>query len=206
MTEADQPEKEMDLMRLLDELRILGQNGLRYADGPYDEERYERILELVSRHYGESLDVPPDDVQGRFAEELGHVTPKVGAEAGIVDSGGNILLMRRVDDGKWCLPCGWVDPGESPAEAAVRETAEETGLGVQSVELVDVYHEPPSEQFGPHGRIAVLYRCERTGGTLDLSHEGEALEYWSIDDVPTWHKKHETFARDAKAAWTGSRS
>lgn len=201
MTEADQSANEMDLMGLLDELRILGQNGVRYADDPYDEERYKRILDLVSQYYGEALNVPPDDVRERFSKELGHVTPKVGAEAGIFDADGDILLMRRADDRKWCLPCGWVDPDESPAEAAVRETREETGLAVRPVELVDVYHEPPSKQFGPHGRIAVLYLCERVGGTLDLSHEGEELGYWSIDDVPTWHKKHETFARGAKRAW-----
>ena len=191
-------------MRLLDELRILGRNGAKYADNPYDEERYERILELVSQYYGEALDVPSDEVRDRFSEELGHVTPKVGAEAGILDADGDILLMRRADDGTWCLPSGWVDPDESPTDAAVRETREETGLDVRPIELVDVYHEPPSEQFGPHGRIAVLYRCERVGGALDLSHEGEALDYWSINDVPVWHKKHETFARDARAAWTGN--
>lgn len=192
----------MDLMRLLDELRILGQNGLRYADNPYDEERYDRILELASRYYGASLEMPSDEVRDRFSDELGHVTPKVGVEAGIFDSEGDILLMRRADDGKWCLPCGWVEPNESPAEATARETREETGLEVRPAELIDAYHLPPGARFGPHGQIAILYLCETEGGTLSLSHEGEALDYWSIDDVPVWHKKHETFARDAQEAWT----
>ncbi|WP_224270868.1 NUDIX hydrolase N-terminal domain-containing protein [Haloprofundus salinisoli] len=192
----------MDLMRLLDELRVLSQNGLRYADNPYDEERYERILELTCRYYGEVLDLPSDDVRERFAAELGHVTPKVGAEAAVFDSAGRILLMRRADDGTWCLPCGWVDPNESPAEAAVRETREETGLDVSVTELVDVYHYAPSERFGPHGRVDVLYRCAVEGGSLERSHEGEALDYWEIADVPVWHKAHETYARAALDAAT----
>ncbi|WP_224337535.1 NUDIX hydrolase N-terminal domain-containing protein [Haloprofundus halobius] len=187
----------MDLMRLLDELRVLSQNGLRYADNPYDEERYERILELACEYYGEAFELPADDVRERFEAELGHVTPKVGAEAAVFDSTGRILLMRRADDGTWCLPCGWVDPNESPAETAVRETHEETGLDVTVVELVDVYHYAPSDRFGPHGRIDVLYRCVVDGGTLELSHEGEALDYREIDDVSVWHKAHETYARDA---------
>ncbi|WP_224450623.1 NUDIX hydrolase N-terminal domain-containing protein [Haloprofundus salilacus] len=187
-------------MRLLDELRVLSQNGLKYADDPYDEERYERILELTCQYYGDALELPATDVRERFDAELGHVTPKVGAEAAVFDSTGRILLMRRTDDSTWCLPCGWVDPNESPAETAVRETREETGLDVSVTELVDVYHHPPDDRFGPHGRIDVLYRCVVDDGALELSHEGEALDYWEIDDVPVWHKAHETYARDAACA------
>lgn len=195
----------MDLMRLLDELRILAQNGVHYADNPYDEERYERILELVSQYYGESLNLPAENVKREFARELGHITPKVGAEAGIFDEKGRILLMLRADDGQWCLPCGWVDPNESPAETAVRETREETGLAVSPNELVGVYHSPPGGKFGPHGEIAVLYHCTVEGGTLKTSHEGKELRYWKLDDVPVWHKKHETYARHAHQAWTQKR-
>ncbi|WP_199174900.1 NUDIX hydrolase N-terminal domain-containing protein [Halegenticoccus soli] len=190
----------LDALPLLDELRILATNGLRYADNPYDEERYERILELVCTYYGEALSVPPDEVRRRFAAELGHVTPKVGAEAAIFDDEGRILLMKRADDGKWCLPCGWVEPGESPRETTVRETREETGLTVETRALVDVYHLPPGATFGPHGQIAVSYLCERVGGELRLSHEGEALKYHEIEGVSDWHKNHREFALDAASA------
>lgn len=192
----------MDVLRLLDELRILAQNGIQYAEDPYDEARYDRILELVCECYGDTLALPPEEIRHRFREELGHVTPKVGAEAAMFDTDGQILLMRRADDGRWCLPCGWVEPNESPSEAAARETREETGLSVDPVELVDVYHRPPGGRFGPHGEVAVLYRCERTGGSLTLSPEGEELRYWALEEVPAWHKRHETYARDAKTAWT----
>ncbi|WP_303657569.1 NUDIX hydrolase N-terminal domain-containing protein [Haladaptatus caseinilyticus] len=188
----------MNLMRLLDELRILSQNGVKYAENPYDKQRYERILTLTNQYYGEALSLPPAEVRNRFAAELGHITPKVGAEAAIFNSAGDILLMQRVDDGTWCLPCGWVDPNESPADAAVRETKEETGLTVEVVKLIDVYYHAPSAEFGPHGRIDVLYYCSIVGGSLELSYEGDALEYWNIDDVPVWHKQHETYARDAE--------
>ncbi|SIR75782.1 ADP-ribose pyrophosphatase YjhB, NUDIX family [Haladaptatus litoreus] len=188
----------MNLMRLLDELRILSQNGLEYADNPYDKERYERILTLTSQYYGKALSLPPAEVRNRFAAEFGHITPKVGAEAAIFNSAGDILLMQRVDDGTWCLPCGWVDPNESPADTAVRETKEETGLNIEVAKLIDVYYHAPSDEFGPHGRIDVLYHCSVVGGTLELSDEGEALEYWNIDDVPDWHKQHKTYAGDAE--------
>ncbi|MFC7191684.1 NUDIX hydrolase N-terminal domain-containing protein [Halocatena marina] len=47
-----------EFLALLDELRIMAKVGLRYADDPYDTERYERILELVSEWYGRSVDMP----------------------------------------------------------------------------------------------------------------------------------------------------
>lgn len=190
----------MNVLQLLDELRVIGHNGLEYAEDPYDEQRYERLLELASQSYEEIGEVPATEVRERFDREVGYVTPKVGADAGIFDEDGRALLMRRADDDTWCLPCGWVDPNESPAEAAVRETREETGLSVRTVELVDVFHTPAGAS-SPHGRVSILYRCAVEGGTLELSHEGEELAYRDIDAVEEWHQRHETFARAAKRAW-----
>ena len=194
----------MKLYELLDELRIIGQNGLQYSEDPYDEERYERILELVSQYYGETLDLPPSEVRNRFEKELGHITPKVGAEAAIFNSNGEVLVMLRSDTDNWCLPCGWTEPNESPEETAVRETREETGLEVVPQALVGNYYGPPSDRFGPHGRISIVYLCEIESGELTLSHEGKKLEYRDINEVPDWLKRHETYARDAKQIWLES--
>lgn len=196
-----EPGDSMDALRLFDELRIIAKNGLEYADDPYDRERYERILELASEGYGEALDLPPEDVRSRFTEELGHVTPKVGADAAVFDDDGAILLQRRADDGLWGLPGGWVEPGESTEATAVRETREETGLAVAPVEMVDVYELPAGPRTGPHGQISVVYRCTVDGGELECSHEGIELAYRDVDDVDDWHLNHETFARDALDAW-----
>src|SRR5574341_2397506 len=129
----------MDILPLLDELQTIARTGLNFASNPYERERYERILGLVSKYYGQALDLPPSDVRQRLIGELGYITPKVGAEAAVFDDEGRILLVRRSDDGLWCLPCGWVEPNESPKEAAVREAREETGLEVKARCLVDVF-------------------------------------------------------------------
>src|ERR1700689_2499689 len=46
----------------------------------------------------------------------------------VVNDGGEILLIRRTDNGNWAVPGGAVDLGESVAQAAVRETLEESGI------------------------------------------------------------------------------
>ena len=66
-----------------------------------------------------------------------------GASALIFDqSTGNVLLTRRQDNGRWCLPGGGMDPGESAAEACIREVFEETGLEVKVKRLVGIYTSP----------------------------------------------------------------
>jgi 8-oxo-dGTP pyrophosphatase MutT (NUDIX family) len=191
----------MDILPLLNELQTMARNGLTYTQNPYDRERYTRLLELASLYYGAALDLPPAEVRHRLAADLGHVTPKVGADAAIFDYDGRLLLMQRTDDGRWCLPCGWVEPHESPAEAAVREAREETGLEVRPVHLVDVFTRLPSVAYGPHTVVAVVYLCEVTGGMLRGSHEGLDLRYWALAEVPVWHADHQRYALAASTAW-----
>lgn len=195
---TDVPDDTLDLLALLDELRIIAENGLEYADDPYDEERYERLMALVEAYYGRTLDLPTEEVRERLRGELGHVTPKVGATAAVFDEDRRVLTMQR-PEGAWCMPGGNADPGESPEETVVRETREETGLDVRPVELVDAYRLPPGTGYDPHGAVTILYRCERTGGELRSSHESRAVRWQAIDEVPEWFFAHETYARDALA-------
>jgi 8-oxo-dGTP pyrophosphatase MutT (NUDIX family) len=188
----------MDILPLLDELQTIARTGLNFTESPYDRERYERLLQLATEYYGLALDLPPADARARLSQELGYITPKVGAEAAIFDDLGRILLAQRSDDQRWCLPCGWVDPNETPAQAAVRETREEVGLEVRIVRLVDVLTRLPSAEMGPHTVVSVIYLCEITGGEIALSHECLDARYWRIEDVSAWHELHQRYAEAAR--------
>ncbi len=191
----------MDILPLLDELQTIARTGLNFATNPYDRERYERLLGLVSKYYGQVLDLPSPEVRKRFIAELGYITPKVGADAAIFDQEGRIFLVRRSDDGLWCLPCGWVEPNESPEEAAVREVLEETGLEVVVRHLVGVFTRKPNVGHGPHSAIAIVYLCDVKGGTPGRSHEITEARYWRIGEVPGWHEMHQKYAEAADNVW-----
>ena len=195
----------MDIFSLLDELRAIAQNGLRFTSGVYDHERYERLLELATQTYAELLQSPDETIRARFLSELGYITPKVGADAAIFNERGEILLMARADGSGWCLPCGWVEPNETPAQAVVRETREETGLEIEVGPLVGVFTRMPGAKNGPHTMIAIVHLCEVVGGELTLSHEGLELRYWPIDEVQDWHATHERYARAAFEMWRSER-
>ncbi|OIJ67977.1 nucleotide triphosphate diphosphatase NUDT15 [Streptomyces mangrovisoli] len=66
----------------------------------------------------------------------------VGVGALLLDPAGRILIGRRVKPGEpetWCLPGGHVEPGETFEEAAVRETAEETGIAADALHDVRAF-------------------------------------------------------------------
>ena len=113
-------------------------------------------------------------------EKIGHdpvLNP--GVAALIRDEEGRILLQRRSDDGSWSLPAGAVDPGESPAQAVVREVWEETGLKVVPVGLAGVFSGEGFLHVYPNGdRIdvfSVVFLCRAVGGTLG-GRDDETLE------------------------------
>jgi 8-oxo-dGTP pyrophosphatase MutT (NUDIX family) len=60
----------------------------------------------------------------------------------LVNDEGSILLIRRTDNGNWAVPGGAIDLGESVAQAAVRETLEETGIECAVTGIVGIYSDP----------------------------------------------------------------
>lgn len=175
----------VDLLPLLDELRAMAQTGLSYADDPYEEQRYERILELVAEYYGETFALPPEEVRDRLAGDLGEITPKIAAIGAVFDEEDRVLVIERTDDLGWCPPGGKLDLGETPGEAAEREVREETGVEVQVRELVDTYAVEPPGDF-PHYSISHVYRCERVGGEPTTTYESRQTKYLPVEDVPEW--------------------
>jgi len=60
----------------------------------------------------------------------------------VASDAGEILLIRRSDNGNWALPGGAIDLGESLSQAAVRETREETGIDCEITGLTGIYTNP----------------------------------------------------------------
>jgi ADP-ribose pyrophosphatase YjhB (NUDIX family) len=116
---------------------------------------------------------------------------------------GKLLLTRREDFDVWCLPGGSLDPGESLAQAARREAAEETGLQVTLTRLVGVYTRLSQNGRGIH--LVVFAACP-TSGRLK-PQPGEVLETgeFNANDLPVdMFLAHRQMALDALAGVGGS--
>ena len=75
-------------------------------------------------------------------------TPLATVDIVIETAGGIVLVRRRNPPPGWALPGGFVDPGESVAQAARREAKEETGLDVELTDLLAVYSDPKRDPRG----------------------------------------------------------
>lgn len=103
-----------------------------------------------------------------------------GASAAVLNSKGGILLQLRSDVPIWALPGGKVEDGETPAEAAVREVFEETGLKVKPQAYVGRY----SLQHRMYGHTTHLFVCKIIGGRLRKNKESVRLGFFSANRLP----------------------
>ncbi|NEO86818.1 MAG: NUDIX hydrolase [Spirulina sp. SIO3F2] len=102
-----------------------------------------------------------------------------------------IVLVRRRDDGKWSLPGGFIDWGESAPQAARRELREETNLELQSISrLVGIYSAP--ERDPRLHSISIVLEIQASGileiqDTLELSD----IQAFSVDELPLGNLSHD---------------
>ncbi|GCE17385.1 NUDIX hydrolase [Dictyobacter kobayashii] len=98
-----------------------------------------------------------------------------------------ILLTRRSDNGRWCIPGGRMEVGESVSEACIREIHEETGLQVKIKRLVGIYSSPHMLlEYADGNRYQVVnhsFEAETTGGQLGLSDETTEVGYFSPSEI-----------------------
>ena len=104
--------------------------------------------------------------------------PCVGAI--ITDPAGRLLLIKRGHEpeaGRWSLPGGRIEPGESDEQALVREIGEETGLTVTVGRLIGSVDRPQ-----PGGRVLVIrdYAAEVTGGALTAGDDAADARWVSL--------------------------
>jgi 8-oxo-dGTP diphosphatase len=102
----------------------------------------------------------------------------------LIEQSAKVVLVRRAEmpaKGLWCLPSGFVEYDESPAEAAVRECLEETGLEVRLVGLLEV-SQYLSELRGPG--ILVLYRGEVVGGEPCPGDDASEVGFFGPEELP----------------------
>lgn len=149
----------------------------------------------------------PEHIQ-HLRVKVGHdllVVPAVSAI--VLNDAGEILLQRAAWSGGWSLVGGVMDPGEQPADAAVREVREETGLIVEPVRITELVMEPTLTY--PNGdRVDYLvtgFVCRIVGGTLQIGDE-ESLElkFFKRGHTPPLYQPHQTRLDGALAGNTGS--
>lgn len=171
-------------------LQALAQSGLAYTKNPFEIERYNAVREIAFEMLAAHSGLEIARVRDLFLGEGGYATPKVDVR-GVVfrpnPSSGrdSILLVRELRDGRWTLPGGWADVGDSPAKATVREVQEESGYQTRAVKLLACYDRnkhghPP---YGFH-IYKLFFQCELLGGEATSSVETADAAFFREDEIP----------------------
>lgn len=131
------------------------------------------------------------DYLKQVREKVGHDLLLLPSTAvAVFDDQGRVLMAKHADRNIWVLPGGLIEPGEIPADAAVRETWEETGLIVDITGVLGVYGGPDLTVNYANGDkaiyIGVIFYGRRVGG--ELKPDGSEIldvRYMPPQEIPT---------------------
>jgi ADP-ribose pyrophosphatase YjhB (NUDIX family) len=167
-------------------LQAIAQNGLAYQEPTeFDRDRYEQVRGIAAEMLAQGNGLAAEELVRVFASQSGHATPKVDVR-GAVFRDDEILLVRERADGRWTLPGGWADVGESPSEAVTREVLEESGYATRATKLLALYdrdrHGHPPH---PWHTWKVVFLCELLGEEQRaLGAETLAADFFPPDRLP----------------------
>ena len=112
--------------------------------------------------------------------------PRLTVDSLTRDGEGRVLLVRRGRppfEGRWALPGGFVETGETTESACVRETREETGVEVEVGRLAGVYSRPNRD---PRGHtVSVVYHCRAVEGEAKGADDAAEARWFAPDELAT---------------------
>ena len=102
-----------------------------------------------------------------------------------------ILMLRRAEEpalGAWDIPGGFMEYDEHHDEAVVRETREETGVDIEIVEMLGVFHKLWNPQNVDSSILNICYLCRWVAGEAEVKSplEIDRAEWRGLDNIPDW--------------------
>lgn len=184
------PVSEKELLRWSEALAAIARTGLGFTDNLYEQERFEEVLRVAAEiRICAGSDFEPEFLVDEWMKQVGdgvagYVTPKVAVGAVVGNEAGEILLVQRADSGIWLYPTGWADVGYSPAEVAVKEVYEETGIECEPMRLIAVL-DGLRLGFTRIPLYSLVFHCRSLGGELQ-AHPLETADvgWFAEDELP----------------------
>ncbi|MBU1100177.1 MAG: NUDIX hydrolase [Bacteroidetes bacterium] len=174
----------LEWLKIAQEIQSLSQTGLAFCENNYERGRYSRLTEIAAEIVSNNTQLEKESTEKILMLQPGYATPKVDVRSAVVKDD-KLLLVRESTDGRWAMPGGWADVGDTPAEVAVRETFEESGFEVRPTKLIGVFDANrsgrPLELF--HA-FKLIFLCDLIGGEAATSEETTEVGFFPFDSLP----------------------
>lgn len=163
-------------------LDAMARIGSTFAENPFETRRYTELAEIARGMLAALAGCAPGQVPDLYLPTEGYVTPKVDVRAAVFDRADRLLLVREVADGRWSLPGGWADVGDSPSGSAAREVREESGYEVRLTHLVGVFDAHVAGS--PFSAYKIVFAGDLAGGEAGGDHETDGVGFFARDELP----------------------
>jgi 8-oxo-dGTP diphosphatase len=123
-------------------------------------------------------------------------SPLVGVGA-IVIEGERVVLVKRGHaplQGKWSIPGGLLEVGETLRQAVVREALEETGLAVEPGELLGVFERVLPDEQGrmKYHYVLIDFLCRRVAGEIEAADDADDARWFRPEQLAALDLARET--------------
>lgn len=127
-----------------------------------------------------------DYIDDPNAPKANSLVPSVNAI--VTNDVGQVLLIKRTDNGNWSLPGGAMDLGETIRQAAIRETLEETGIQIEVTGISGIYTDPGhvlhyTSNDEVRQEFSVVFTARPLSGQPTASDESSRVEWISPDEL-----------------------
>lgn len=184
------------LLTLAKRVQALAENGLHYAEGDYDRDRYSELESIAANMMSLITNHPIETIRLATPEKNGYRTPKVDVRSVIFNDKDEILMVRERLDGNWSMPGGWCDVGYTPTEVAEKEASEEAGIRVRATRILAVLdkkcHDHPDDLYYAY---KIFVECKADDFGISTGMETLDVGFFGRDNLPPLSTPRNTIAQ-----------
>lgn len=171
-------------LEYIKQVMAIAHTGMTYSKDPYALENYEDLLELsktMLNDYSSNI-IPRTDL---FADQR-YPTPQPTVRVAIIQDGKMLFVKEKIGPsaGKWSLPGGWVDVGQSVLQAAQAEGEEESGYPLRIIRLLAIMDRSNYIASDIYDTFTMVFLAQPTGEYQGHNFEIEAVEWVPLGQMP----------------------
>ncbi len=177
-----------EVIDFIKRVQAVSQTGLSFSTDPYALENYEELNKLSIEMLSKVSDLPLEN-----AELYGHYmypVPQPAVRVLVMNELGQVLMVREVEGGKWSIPGGWCDIGESPSESAIKEVKQESGYDVELDRLLAIFDRNKYiDHVSRFDVYSIFFSAKVIGGEINPCHEIIEVGWFDLDNLPVLSRK-----------------